>query len=139
MAEAIGLAASIFSLIQATQTCMKMVKRFMGPSEHSSEDLKTMHRSLSDFWGVILVFNVQLNQLDEDDEDDSAKLQSLEYLQPVVDNCNDSVQSIKEFMKSRRSKKFFGGVIFDKRLQKLLKELDNAKEIFKISATADQL
>lgn len=139
MAEAIGLAASIFSLIQATQASMKLVRRFIGPSEHSSEDLKTMHRSLSDFCGVILVFDVQLKQLDDDDDDDNAKLQTLKHLQPVVDNCNESVQFIREFVKSRRTKKFFGGVIFDKKVRNSLKELDRAKEIFKMSATADQL
>jgi len=72
-------------------------------------------------------------------ENDEARLNSLEYLKPVLESCKEALNIIKDFVE-RNS--FIGkhiiGPKFDRRLKKSLKALDEAKELFTMALHGDQ-
>jgi hypothetical protein len=133
--DGLSLAASVIAVIQLAGSCLKLSRKFLGPSEFSSSDLNSMTTALYGFIGAVQSFQMHL----EIYEDDEARLGSLEYLKPALKQCEDALHIIKDFMgESSFIGKHVIGPRFDYKLKKSLKALDGAKELFMLASLADQ-
>jgi len=72
--DGLSLAASVIAVIQLAGSCLKVSRKWIGPSEFSSSDLATMTTVLYEFNGAMKTFQTHL----EIHEDDEARLSSLE-------------------------------------------------------------
>lgn len=69
--DGLSLAASVIAVIQLAGSCLKLSRRWIGPSEFSSSNLATMTTALYEFNGAMKTFQTHL-EIHEDDEADSA-------------------------------------------------------------------
>jgi len=133
--DGLSLAASVIAVIQLAGSCLKLSRKFLGPSEFGSSDLNSMTTALYGFNGVVKSFQTHL----EIYEDDEARLSSLEYLKPVLKQCGEALNIIEDFIgKSSFIGKHVIGPRFDYKLKTSLKALNEAKELFMLALHADQ-
>jgi hypothetical protein len=133
--EALGVAASVIAVVQLTGICLKLSRKWLGPSEFSASELQAMTTDLYAFSGVMRTFQTHL----EIYEDDEARLGSLNHLVPVLERCKEALGTIKDFVER-------GGMLgrhvlaprFDRKLKLSLKILVSAKELFMLAVHADQ-
>jgi hypothetical protein len=92
--DGLGLAASVIAVIQLTGSCLKLSRKFLGPSEFSSSDLNAMTTALYGFNRVVKSFRTHL----EIYKDNEARLSSLEYLTPVLKQCEEALHIIQDFV-----------------------------------------
>ncbi len=133
--DGLSLAASVIAVIQLAGSCLKLSRKWIGPSEHSSTDLDTMTKALYGFNGAIKNFQTHL----EIYEDDEARLRSLDYFTPALERCREALDSIQTFLEGTG---FIGkhliGPRFDRKLKASLKTLDGAKDLFMLALQTDQ-
>jgi len=133
--DGLSLAASVIAVIQLTGSCLKLSRKWIGPSEFGSSDLTAMTMALYGFNGAMKNFQTYL----EIHEDDEARLGSLEYLKPALERCEGALNIIKDFMEGGRFiRKYLKGPKFDRNLKSSLKAVDGAKELFMLALHADQ-
>jgi hypothetical protein len=133
--DGLSLAASVIAVIQLAGSCLKLSRKFLGPSEFGASDLNSMATALYGFSGAVKSFQTHL----EIYEDDEARLGSLEYLKPVLKQCEEALHIIEDFVgKSSFIGKHVIGPRFDYKLKGSLKALDRAKELFMLALHADQ-
>jgi len=133
--DGLSLAASVIAVIQLAGSCLKLSRKFLGPSEFGSSDLISMSTSLYGFNGAVKSLQTHL----EIYEDDEARLSSLEYLKPVLKQCGEALYIIKDSVKDNGFiGKYVIGPRFDRKLKGSLKALDGAKELFILALHADQ-
>jgi hypothetical protein len=134
--DVLSLAASVIAIIQLAGSCLKLSRKFLGPSEFGSSDLNSMIIALYGFNGAVKSFQTHLEVY----EDDEVRLSSLEYLRPALKQCEKVLHIIKDAMEKGE---FIGmhlvGPKFDRKLKTSLKALDGAKELFMLALHADQL
>jgi hypothetical protein len=134
--DPLSISASVAGLITLTGSCLKLSRKWIGPSEFGTSELKAIQKALYEFIGVLKPFETHL----EIYEDDAARLNSANYLMPALEKCNIALEIIKEFL-GRCS--FIGkhviGPKFDRKPKAALKALDAAKELFTTALDADQL
>ena len=134
MAE-IALAASVIAVLQLVGSCLKLSRKWVGPSELGSADLTNMTTALYGLNGVMKNFQTHL----EIHEDDEARLTSLKYLTPALDRCRETLDIVKNFIEGTGLiGKYFVGSKFDRKLKASLKALNGAKELFLLALQADQ-
>ena len=133
--DGLSLATSVIAVIQLAGSCLKLSRKFLGPSEFSSSDLTSIITALYRFNGAVKSFQTHL----EIYEDDEARLSSLEYLKPALGRCEEALKVIKDFMDtSGFIGRHFIGPKFDRKLKPSLKALDGAKELFMLALHSDQ-
>jgi hypothetical protein len=133
--DGLSVAASVIAVIQLAESCLKLSRKWIGPSEFGSADLAVIKTTLYGFIGAIKTFQTHL-VIHEDDE---ARLSSLEYLSPALRRCEEALDIVKDFMEgSGFIGKHLIGPRFDRKLKTLLKALDGAKELFMLALHADQ-
>jgi hypothetical protein len=129
------VAGSIAGLIQLTGSCLKLARKWIGPSEFGTSDLRAMETALYNFNGAVLNFQTHL-MIHEDDE---SRLASLDYLKPALDQCKQALKIIETFTKECGIiGKHVIGPKFDRKLKASLKALDAAKELFILALQADK-
>ena len=133
--DGLSLAASVIAVIQLAGSCLKLSRRWIGPSEFGSSDLATITTALYKFNGVIKTFQTHL----EIHEDDEARLSRLDYLKPALERCKEALDTVKDFIEHTS---FIGKHLirpkFDRKLKLSPKALDGAKELFMLALHADQ-
>ncbi|KAK5991494.1 Serine/threonine-protein phosphatase 6 regulatory ankyrin repeat subunit B [Cladobotryum mycophilum] len=133
--DGLSLAASVIAVIQLAGSCLKLARRWAGPSEFGSADLVTITNTLYEFNGVMKTFQTHM----EIHEDDEARLSSLEHLKAALGRCKQGLDIVKDFMEnSNLIGKYVIGPRFDRKLKGAMKALDGAKELFMLSLHADQ-
>jgi len=133
--DGLSLAASVIAVIQLAGSCLKLSRKFVGPSGFGSSDILSITTALYGFNGAVKSFQTHL----EIYEDDEARLTSLEYLKPALKQCGEALSIIKDFVENSG---FIGkhiiGPRFDRKLKTSLKALNGAKELFMLALHADQ-
>ena len=132
--EVLGIAASVIAVVQLTGACLKLSKRWLGPSEFSTSELNTMMADLYTFNGVLQTFQTHV----EIYSDDQPRIIGLNHLTPVLLRCEEALKTIRDFMEK-------GGVIgrhllapkFDKKLKLSLQVLERAKGLLEFAVNAD--
>ncbi|KAH8592634.1 hypothetical protein B0O99DRAFT_597075 [Bisporella sp. PMI_857] len=133
--DGLSLTASVITVIQLAGSCLKLSRKFLGPSEFGSSDLNSMTTALYGFNGAVKSLQTHL----EIYEDNEARLTSLEYLKPVLKKCEESLHIIEDFVgKSSFIGKHVIGPKFDCKLKPSLKALGGAKELFMLALQGDQ-
>ena len=133
--DGLSLAASVIAVIQLARSCLKLSRKSVGPSEFGSSDLSSMTIALYGFNGIIKSFQTHLEVY----EDDEARLRSLDYLEPVLTQCEKALRIIEDFVgKNSFIGKHIVGPRFDNKLKASLKALDNAKELFMLALHTNQ-
>jgi len=133
--DGLSLAASVIAVIQLAGSCLKLSRKFLGPSEFGSSDLNSMTTALYGFNGAVKSFQTHL----EIYEDDEARLSSLEYLKPILKQCKEALHIIEDTVgKGSFMGKYIIGPRSDYKLKTSLKASDGAKELFMLALQADQ-
>lgn len=133
--DGLSLAASVIAVLQLAGSCLKLTKKWIGPSEFGSTDLTVMTTALYEFNGAMKNFQTHL----EIHEESEARLNSLEHLKPALKRCEEALNVVKEFIEgSGFIGKYLIGPKFDRKLKALLKALDGAKELFMLALYGDQ-
>jgi hypothetical protein len=133
--DGLSLAASVIAVIQLAGSCLKLSRKWIGPSEFGSTDLTVMTTALYGFNGAMKNFQTHL----EIHEDGEARLSSLEHLKPALKRCEEALNVIKEFIEgSGFIGKHLIGPKFDRKLKASQKALDGAKELFMLALHGDQ-
>ncbi|KAF4854576.1 hypothetical protein CGCSCA2_v009577 [Colletotrichum siamense] len=129
-----SLTVGVLGIVAAAQACLKTIKKRVGASAMSSAEIEGMMKTLYEIHGVMGSFKTHL-ELHDDDED---RLESLQYLMPVMNRSSEALQIVKDYVNSGRTEKAFRGVKFDKQLKLSLKRLDDASEIFSMAVVSNQ-
>lgn len=133
--DGLSLAASVIAIIQLAGSCLKLSRKFLGPSEFGPSNLSSMTIALYGFNGGVKSFQTHLEIYEEDE----VRLSSLEYLKPVLKECEKALHTIEDFVgKSSFIGKHVIGPRFDYKLKASLKALVRAKELFMLALHADQ-
>lgn len=127
----LGVAASIIACVQLTKELLKRV----GPSDHSKKDLHAISRAICGFQGAYEGLKTYL----ELHEEDGTRLSALQHLEEPLRDC----KHILDFVKRRlQSHNFVGhyivGTLWDAKMRRNLKRLEDAKTLFEIALSADQ-
>lgn len=127
-------AASVIAVAQLTGACLRLARKWLGPSAFSTAELRSIMADLYAFAGVMHSFRTHLEVYD----DDEARLVSLQHLAPVLESCGEALEAIKKFLdESGTVGRHLLGARFDRKLGVSLKVLDGAKEIFMVAVHAD--
>ena len=133
--DGLSVAASITAVIQLTAVCLKVSKKFLGPSQYSSASLDSILKSLYAFNGTIK--NLQTHY--EINEDDQARLDALNHLAKPLKSCEEALEIIRERLQNTT---FFGhyvvGERFDRKLKNTLQDMEEARKLFEIALHSDQ-
>lgn len=127
----LGVAASIIACIQLTGTLLKQV----GPSDHSKKDLNAILKAICGFKGAYegLMTSLQLN------EEDETRLSALQHLEEPLRDCKGVLDLLEKRLESPN---FLGqhilGSLWDGKLKRWLKILQDAKKLFEIALDGDQ-
>jgi hypothetical protein len=133
--DALSLTAGVIAVIQLAGSCLKLSRKWLGPSEFGTSDLTSMITALYAFNGAMKTFQTHL----EIHEDDEARLVSLNYLVPALERCENALGIMKAFLeRSGFLGKHFIAPAFDRKLKLSLNILDGAKEVFMLAVHADQ-
>lgn len=129
-----SLTVGVVGILTAAQSCLKMIKKQIGPSAMSSEEMQNMMKTLWGINGVMGSFKAY-QELHDDDDD---RMSSLEYLKPVATRSCEAIQIIKDYIGSGRRERFLHGVKFDKKLKLALKALEDASRLFSMALVSNQ-
>lgn len=132
--DGLSVAASIIAVIQLTGTCLKLGKKLFGPSQHSSASLNAISQSLYSFNGTIR--NLQTHY--EINEEDQARLDALSCLAEPLERCKEALGIISERLETTDFfTQYIVGKSFDKKLEKSLHILEEARKLFELTLRSD--
>lgn len=127
----LGVAASIITCVQLTGALLKRV----GPSDHSKKDLNEILKAILGFKGAYENLEISL-RLNEEDE---SRLLALQHLEAPLRHSKRVLDLLEKRLESPN---FLGqyivGVLWDAKLKRSLKELQDTKTLFEIALDADQ-
>lgn len=130
-----SLTVGIVGLIGAVNGCLKLTKKFVGPSKFGKSELAATKSTLYEAVGILNIFKTYL-ELHEDDE---CHMQALVHLAPAMDRCREALQTIKTFLQGTSTvEKIWKGAKFDKEFKNALNAVDESSKLFKLAVMADQ-
>lgn len=126
-----GVGPSITTCIQLTGALLKRV----GSSDHSNKDLNEILKAICGFSGAYegLKTSLRLN------EEDETRLSALQHLEESLRDCKEILDLLENTLESTN---FVGqyilGALWDAKLKKGLKRLQDAKTLLEIALDTDQ-
>lgn len=134
MADGLSLAAGVIAVTNLAASCLKLSRKWLGPSKFSSDDLTTIRTTLLGLADTMTKFQVHLDGLRHDE----ARQESLEYLPQVLERCIQALDIVHSFLQNSG---FIGKYVvaprFDRRLEASLEALGAAKEVFIFALNAN--
>lgn len=132
--DGFSIAASIIAVLQLTGACLKLGAKFLGPSRHNSATLSTITQSLYSFNGTVSSLQAHYKI----HEDDQERLNALTRLAEPLKRCEEVLRIISERLETVD---FLGqyvvGKLFDKKLQRSLHVLEEARKLFELTLHCD--
>lgn len=128
----LGVAASIITCVQLTGALLKRV----GLSDHSKKDLNEILKAICGFSGAYegLKTSLRLN------EEDETRLSALQHLKEPLQDCKQTFDLLEKRLESTTFVgQYIVGTLWDAKLKRSLKRLQDAKTLFEIALNADQL
>lgn len=130
-----SLTVGTVGLIGAVNACLKLAKKFVGPSKFGKAELAAANSTLYEALGILNSFKAFLD-LHEDDE---SHMQTLVHLEPAMDRCQEALKTIRVFMQGTSTvEKIWKGARFDKEFKNALNAVDSSSKLFKLAVMADQ-
>lgn len=134
MADGLSVAASVIAVTTLAGTCLKLSKKWLGPSEFDSADLASIKTTLLVFAEAMTKLQIHLTALGHDE----ARQESLEYLPQVLERCIQALGVVHGFIQNSG---FIGKYVvaprFDRKLKRSLEALEAAKEVFALALNAN--
>ncbi|KAK3989426.1 ankyrin repeat-containing domain protein [Cladorrhinum sp. PSN332] len=128
---ALGVTSGIIACIQLSGSVIKQ----LGPSSNSRDDLNKILKTLCGFKGAF----DGVKTLIEANNDDQDRLSTLQHIEEPLKACQESLDLIQERLKQTSFLgKYVVGKVWDGRLRKALKSLDDAKDLLELCMCADQ-
>ena len=128
--------ALVHTTVELTSSCIKVCRKYVGPSKYSEKDMKEISEGL---W----VFNGSLRNLETHYsiyEEDQAGSNALPSIKEPLSRCDEALKSIQKHMESKSPvKKFFAGARFDSAFEKHLKCLKDSRILFHHLLQVDQM
>jgi hypothetical protein len=117
-----------------TETCLKVGKKFLGPSKHNSTNLNAISQSLYCFNGTLR--NLQTHcEINGDDQD---RLGTLNHLADPLKRSEDALKIISKRLENvNMLGQYVVGKPFDRELQKSLRALEEARKLFELALHSD--
>jgi hypothetical protein len=128
--DVLGVTASLIACIQLTGFLAKR----LGPSSRSRDDLNRIVATLCGFRGALegLKTHMEINSEDRD------RMMSMQHLDKPLQECKAVVMLVENRFKSvNLVGKYIIGKLWDGKLDKTLKKLDEAKQLLELSMYAD--
>lgn len=134
--SALGVAASVISVVGMTASCLKLCSKMMGlgPSQNTSDDLKSILDMLYKFNGSIKNLQTHLELCEED----QARLSTLDELRMPVKDCEFALKIIQHHLEGPRLGRYLVGARFDSKIKRSLTALEHSKTLFVEALCADQ-
>ena len=119
----------VHTTVQLTSSCIKVCRKYVGPSTHSSADIQGISDDLWTFNAALKNLETYYGIYEEDQAEEVAEPIALPSIKEPLSHCDEALQSIKKHVESK--KKFFTGARFDTALEKQLKCLKDSRILFK--------
>lgn len=134
--SALGVAASVISVVGMTASCLKLCSKIMGlgPSQHTSDDLKSISDMLYQFNGSIKNLQTHLELCEED----QARLSALKELKTPLADCEVALKVLQDHLKGPRLGRYLVGAGFDSKIKRSLNALEHSRALFVETLRADQ-
>lgn len=130
-----SLTVGTLGLIGAVKSCLKLAGKFVGPSKFGAVELALITTTLYEALGILTNLQTYIELHEEDDR----RLQTLVHLGPVVERCQQALQSIKAFMQGTSTlDKMWKGAKFDKSFKSVITAVEESSKLFKLAVMADQ-
>lgn len=128
--DPVTIAALAIAVAQVTGACIKCISKFVGPSQHDSQDLEDIKRDLYSFNAAITNLELHL----EAHEEDQVRLNALSTLEEPLKVCKESLDLIQTRLKDvtfmRKMRNQVLGVRFDEKLKRSLRTLKMSRTFF---------
>jgi hypothetical protein len=132
MAEALGVASSIISIVQITKEIVALAKKHIHATEHAYSILSTLLGRLTAYKGLFEGLQLQA----ESHESDTIRLSALDYVGGPLEACKESLSFIKDALQKPRGKLWIGKVL-NKDITKASEKLDQLRPILQTALEAD--
>ena len=130
--SALGL---VLTAVQLTSSCLKVCRKFLGPSKHDRIYIQAIYQDL-------MAFNGSLKNLETHYriyEESQARSIALSSIEKPMSDCEKTLKSLQEHLESENIfKKFTTGARFDTVLERHLKCLKNSRNLFHELLQVDQ-
>ncbi|KAH0559302.1 hypothetical protein GP486_004185 [Trichoglossum hirsutum] len=135
--EGLGVAASVIAIIQVTELTLKLANKHMGlgPSRFDHAELQSISRTLYTFSGMLQTLQTHL-RINEEDE---ARLQTLSHLTEPLNHCKAALGLLSDRLENLTFvRKHIIGERFDRKLEKALSILEDARKLIELAFLSDQ-
>jgi hypothetical protein len=135
--EGLGIAASVVAIVQLTELTLKLAHKHigLGPSRFDNAGLQSISRALYAFNGVLqnLQTNLRINEADE------ARLQTLNHLSEPLSQCGEALKLLSDRLENQTFvRKHVIGERFDRKLEKALSVIEDARKLVELALLSDQ-
>jgi hypothetical protein len=131
--SALGLAASIIAVLQLTGSLVQPITTSLGPSENDEKELKRLTTSLT---GLQTAYRSLEKFLRDNPEDTQTLVTSI--MEPLLVCKGVLVELDLRLSKMTFIRRNIIGKKWDKRFNRLVKQLEEAQELFNVIVQADQ-
>ncbi|KAI0811392.1 hypothetical protein GGR55DRAFT_642896 [Xylaria sp. FL0064] len=132
--DPISITGLLIATINLTAACLKLGKKHLGPSRHTTAALTALMHELYCFNGVVESLQAQL-EIDDGD----TTLDTMSFLNNSVENCKNALSLIEFRLASTSFRdRFLVGRHFDKELDESLETLRRGRGVFKMILLDDQ-
>ena len=130
--SALGL---VSTAVQLTNSCLKVCRKFLGPSKHDKTYIQAVYGEIMDFNGSLKSLEDHYRIFEESD-DRSIKLSSIEKPMSV---CEKTLESLQGHLESKGFvRKIINGARLDTVLERHLKCLKNSRNLLHELLQMDQ-
>lgn len=135
--EGLGVAASVIAIVQLTELALKLAHKHIGfgPSRFDHAELQSISRALYTFNGMLQTLQTHL-RINEEDE---ARLQTLNHLTEPLNQCKEALGLLSNRLENLTFiRKHIIGERFDRKLEKALSILEEARKLIELALLSDQ-
>ncbi|KAH7000948.1 hypothetical protein EDB80DRAFT_685921 [Ilyonectria destructans] len=123
--DPLSVTGAIVGLLQLTQACLRLGKRHLGPSQHTTANLTALLQELYCFNDAMTILHAHLLETYEKDE---ARLNTFAFLESSLKNCNDALFLLeKQLASTTFMDRKVVGKSFDRKLNKSLDVLKSGR------------
>ena len=130
--DILGAIASVIACIQLSGALASR----LGPSSRNKDDLNRILAALCGFRGALEGLKAYM----EFNTHDSIRMTAIQHLDRPLQDCKDTLAMVESRLKNANLVgKYVVGTFWDRKLDKCLQKLDEAKSLLDLSMRADQL
>ena len=130
--SALGL---VLTAVQLTSSCLKVCRKFLGPSKHDRTYIQAIYGDLMAFHGSLKNLETHYRIYEES----QARPIALPSIRKPMSDCEKTLESLQKHLESKNFfKRFTTGARFDTVLERHLNSLKNSRNLFQELLQVDQ-